>query len=33
MLIDSLGKRTEKWIGNTVKLVIAGAKGQYINVG
>ena len=33
MLIDELGKRTEKWIGKTIKLVRAGAKGQYINLG
>lgn len=33
MLVDELGKRTEKWIGKTVKLVRAGAKGQYINLG
>lgn len=33
MLIDELGKRTEKWVGKTVKLVRAGAKGQYINLG
>lgn len=33
MLIDALGKRTEKWIGKTVKLVHGGPKGQYINLG
>lgn len=33
MLIEALGKRTEKWIGKTVKLVTAGPKGQYINLG
>lgn len=33
MLIDALGKRTEKWIGKTVKLVRGGSKGQYVNVG
>lgn len=33
MLIDELGKRTEKWIGKSIKLVRAGAKGQYINLG
>lgn len=33
MLIDELGKRTEKWVGKTIKLVRAGAKGQYINLG
>lgn len=33
MLIDALGKRTEKWIGKTIKLVTAGAKGQYVNLG
>src|SRR4029077_6640539 len=26
MLIDALGKRTEKWVGKSVKLVRAGAK-------
>lgn len=33
MLIDSLGKRTEKWTGKTVKLIRGGPKGQYVNVG
>jgi hypothetical protein len=33
MLIDALGKRTEKWIGKTVKLVRGGPKQQYVNVG
>jgi hypothetical protein len=33
MLIDALGKRTEKWIGKTVKLVRGGNKGQYVNLG
>jgi hypothetical protein len=31
-LIEKLGKRTEKWIGKTVKLMTAGPKGQYVNV-
>lgn len=33
MIIDALGKRTEKWIGKTIKLVTAGTKGQYVNLG
>jgi hypothetical protein len=33
MLIDALGKRTEKWAGKTIKLVHGGPKGQYVNVG
>jgi hypothetical protein len=33
MLIDELGKRTEKWTGKTVKLVRGGSKSQYVNVG
>jgi hypothetical protein len=33
MLIDELGKRTEKWIGKTIKLVRGGNKGQYVNLG
>jgi hypothetical protein len=33
MLIDTLGKRTEKWAGKTIKLVRGGPKGQYVNVG
>jgi hypothetical protein len=33
MLMDALGKRTEKWIGKTLKLVRGGPKGQYVNVG
>ena len=33
MLIDELGKRTEKWTGKTIKLVRGGNKGQYVNLG
>jgi hypothetical protein len=33
MLIDALGKRTEKWTGKTIKLVHGGPKGQYVNLG
>jgi hypothetical protein len=33
MLVDKLGKNTDKWIGKTIKLVKAGPKGQYINLG
>jgi hypothetical protein len=33
MLIDSLGEKSEKWIGKKVHLIKAGPKGQYINVG
>jgi len=33
MLIDELGKRTEKWVGKTIKLVHGGPKGQYVNLG
>lgn len=33
MLIDSMGKKTEKWAGKSVKLVRGGPKGQYVNVG
>ena len=32
MLIDTLGAKTEKWIGKTVDLVRGGPKGQYVNV-
>jgi hypothetical protein len=32
MLIDSMGKKTDKWVGRTVTLVRGGPKGQYINV-
>jgi hypothetical protein len=32
MLIDTLGKRTEKWTGKSIKLVHGGPKGQYVNV-
>lgn len=31
-LIDTLGAKTEKWPGKSVKLVKAGPKLQYINV-
>lgn len=33
MLIDELGTKTEKWTGKKVKLIAAGPKGQYVNVG
>lgn len=33
MIIDELGKRTEKWVGKSVKLIRGGAKGQYVNIG
>jgi|SRR6266849_4300302 len=33
MLIDALGKRTEKWAGKTIKLVLGGPKKQYVNLG
>jgi len=33
MLIDELGAKTEKWANKKVRLVKAGPKGQYINVG
>jgi hypothetical protein len=32
-LIDTLGTKTEKWAGKSVKLVRGGPKGQYVNVG
>jgi len=33
MLIDQLGTKSEKWIGQKVHLIKAGPNGQYINVG
>ena len=32
MLIDTLGAKSEKWAGKTIKLVHGGPKGQYINL-